>query len=232
MRKKIKPIFLTGLAVTIPIGLTIYILFFLISLMDGLLHIIPSRHHPDQVLGFHIPGLGIIFTLILIFAVGLATRSLLGRRLLLWGESLVYRVPLVRGIYQALKQIVDAMVSAKGESFKRVVLVEFPRKGLYTVAFVTGMASGEVQEKTEEKCINIFIPTTPNPTSGFYMMVPERETTRLDMTVEEAFKLIMSGGIVAPPHPRTGRAGGSSENPQAAVIPYDVHRITEKNANH
>ncbi|MGB4549444.1 MAG: DUF502 domain-containing protein [Syntrophales bacterium] len=232
MRKKIKPIFLTGLAVTIPIGLTIYILFFLISLMDGLLHIIPSRHHPDQVLGFHIPGLGIIFTLILIFAVGLATRSLLGRRLLLWGESLVYRVPLVRGIYQALKQIVDAMVSAKGESFKRVVLVEFPRKGLYTVAFVTGMASGEVQEKTEEKCINIFIPTTPNPTSGFYMMVPERETTRLDMTVEEAFKLIMSGGIVAPPHPRTGRAGGYSENPQAAVIPYDVHRITEKNANH
>jgi uncharacterized membrane protein len=232
MRKKIKPIFLTGLAVTIPIGLTIYILIFLISLMDGLLHVIPSRLHPDQVLGFHIPGLGIIFTLILIFAMGLTTRSLLGRRLLLWGESLVYKIQLVRGIYQALKQIVDAMMSAKGESFKRVVLVEFPRKGLYTVAFVTGIASGEVQEKTEEKCINVFIPTTPNPTSGFYMMVPESETTHLDMTVEEAFKLIMSGGIVAPPHPRTGRIGGSSENPQAAVIPYDVHRITEKNMNH
>jgi uncharacterized membrane protein len=203
MRKKVKKIFLTGLAVTIPIGLTIYILIFLISLMDGMLNIIPSRLHPDQVLGFRIPGLGIIFTLILILAMGLMTRSILGRRLLLWGETLVYKIPLVRGIYQALKQIVFAMMGTKGESFKRVVLVEFPRKGLYTVAFVTGIASGEVQEKTEERCINIFIPTTPNPTSGFYMMVPENQVVRLDMSVEEAFKLIMSGGIVTPAYPRS-----------------------------
>jgi uncharacterized membrane protein len=230
MRKKVKQIFLTGLAVTIPIGLTIYILIFLISLMDGMLNIIPSRLHPDQVLGFRIPGLGIIFTLILILAMGLTTRSILGRRLLLWGETLVYKIPLVRGIYQALKQIVFAMMSTKGESFKRVVLVEFPRKGLYTVAFVTGIASGEVQEKTKERCINIFIPTTPNPTSGFYMMVPEDQVVRLDMSVEEAFKLIMSGGIVAPPYPRsvlTEKPAEGVQNSQAAIIPYEVHRKAE-----
>ncbi len=202
MGKKLKQIFLTGMAVTIPFGLTVYILVFLMSLMDGLLSIIPARLHPDQILGFHIPGLGVIFTLVLILVMGLTTRSILGRRFLLWGEALVYRIPLVRGIYQALKQIVHAMMSTKGESFKRVVLVEFPRKGLYTVAFVTGIASGEVQEKTQERCINLFIPTTPNPTSGFYMMVSEREVIRLDMSVEEAFKLIMSGGIVTPPYPR------------------------------
>ncbi len=214
MRKKLKPIFLTGLAVIIPIGLTIYILIFLIGLMDGLLHVIPSRLHPDQLFGFHIPGLGILFTLVLIFVAGLATRSLLGRRLLTWGESLVYKIPLIRGIYQALKQIVSAMMNTSGESFKRVVLVEFPRRGMYTVAFVTGIAAGEVQEKTEERCINVFIPTTPNPTSGFYMMVPEREALRLDMTVEEAFKLVMSGGIVTPPQAPSFRSGESSENPQ------------------
>ena len=199
MKKDIKPIFLTGLAVTVPIGLTVYILIFLIDLMDGLLHVIPSRFHPDHLLGFRIPGLGIIFTVVFIFAMGLTTRSILGSKILLWGESMVVRVPLVRGIYQAFKQVVDAMVSTKGESFKRVVLVEFPRKGLYTVAFVTGLTSGEVRDKTAENCVNIFIPTTPNPTSGFYMMVPEDQVVTLDMTVEEAFKLIMSGGIVAPP---------------------------------
>ena len=218
------------MAVTIPFGLTVYILVFLISLMDGLLSIIPTRLHPDQVLGFHIPGLGVIFTLILIMVMGLTTRSILGRRFLLWGEAVVYRIPLVRGIYQALKQIVHAMMSTKGESFKRVVLVEFPRKGLYTVAFVTGIASGEVQEKTAERCINLFIPTTPNPTSGFYMMVPENEVIRLDMSVEEAFKLIMSGGLVTPPYPRgvlTEKPVESVENPQAEIIPYEAHRKAE-----
>jgi uncharacterized membrane protein len=230
MKKNVKQIFLTGLAVMIPFGLTIYVMVYLISLMDGLLSILPTRFHPDQVLGFHIPGLGFIFTLILILAVGLTVRSILGRSLLLWGERLVYKIPLVRGIYQALKQIVHAMMSTKGESFKRVVMVEFPRKGLYTVAFVTGIATGEMQEKTDERCINIFIPTTPNPTSGFYMMVPEDQVVRLDMSVEEAFKLIMSGGIVAPPYPRsvlTGKPVEDVQNPPPAIIHYEAHRKAE-----
>jgi len=198
MRKKIKPILLTGLAVTIPFGLTIYILIFLFNLMDGLLNIIPTRLHPDQVFGFHIPGLGIIFTLILIFVMGLTTRSILGRRFLLWGEMLVYKVPLVRGIYQALKQIVHAMMSTRGESFKRVVLVEFPRPGQYSVGFLTGEQHEEVQLRTKEKVVSVFVPTTPNPTTGFLQYFPAEDVIPTSFSVEEAFKMVMSLGVLTP----------------------------------
>lgn len=198
MKPKLKNIFLAGLAVTVPIGLTIYILIFLIDLMDGLLGVIPAVIHPDQILGFRIPGLGVIVTLVLIFIAGLLTTSYAGGRLFRFAEVLVDRIPLVRGIYQAIKQIVETMVSKEGQSFKKVVLVEFPRKGLYTVAFMTGTTVGELREKTGGRCINIFIPTTPNPTSGYYMMIPEDSVIPMEMSVEDAFKLIISGGILTP----------------------------------
>ena len=134
----------------------------------------------------------------LIFAAGFLTTSYLGGKFFRFAEALVERIPLVRGIYQAIKQIVQTMVSKEGQSFKRVVLVEFPRPGLYTVAFVTGVASGELKDKTGGHCINLFVPTTPNPTSGYYVMVPEDDVTDLEMSVEEAFKLIISGGMIAP----------------------------------
>ena len=198
MRKKIKNTFLTGIAVIIPIGLTVYILFFLISIMDNLLKIVPARFQPDNLFNFHIPGLGVIFTLILIFIVGLVTKSYLGNKLVRLGEWFVNKIPFVRSIYQAIKQLVDAIFSDKSQSFKKVVIVEYPRKGMYVIALVTGESKGEVQTKMAQKCINLFVPTTPNPTSGFYIMVPEDDVINMDMTVEEAFKLIISGGIVAP----------------------------------
>ncbi|MDO9527555.1 MAG: DUF502 domain-containing protein [Syntrophales bacterium] len=198
MRKKIKNTFLTGIAVIIPIGLTVYILLGMTNLMDKILKIIPTRFQPDELLNFHIPGLGVIFTLILIFIVGLITKSYLGNKLVRLGEWFVNKIPFVRSIYQAIKQLVDAVFSDKSQSFKKVVIVEYPRKGMYAIALVTGEAKGEVQTKTAQKCINLFIPTTPNPTSGFYIMVPEDDVINMDMTVEEAFKLIISGGIVAP----------------------------------
>jgi uncharacterized membrane protein len=198
MKHKLKNAFLAGLAVTIPVGLTIYILIFLIDLMDGLLRIIPSQYHPDRFLGVRVPGLGVIATVVLIFAAGFLTTSYLGGKFFRFAEALVERIPLVRGIYQAIKQIVQTMVSKEGQSFKRVVLVEFPRPGLYTVAFVTGVTTGELKDKTGGNCINLFVPTTPNPTSGYYVMVPEDGVTDLEMSVEEAFKLIISGGMIAP----------------------------------
>lgn len=200
MRKQIRKIFFTGLAVFIPIGLTVYLLFFMIDLMDGLLGIIPSGIHPDNLLGRHIKGLGVIFTILLIFVVGLITKSYIGNWLIEAGESLLNRIPLVRGIYQSLKQIVDAMMDrdGKGGGYQGVVLIEFPRQGIFSVAFVTGEAIKELKPKTEERCLNIFIPTTPNPTSGYYLIVAESNVRKLDMTVEEAFKLIISGGIVSP----------------------------------
>jgi len=198
MKHRIKNIFLAGLAVTVPIGLTIYVLLFLIDLMDGLLRVIPAALHPEALLGFRIPGLGAAATVLLVFAAGLVTTSYAGERLFRLADALVERIPLVRGIYQAIRQIVQTMVSKEGQGFKRVVLVEFPRPGLYTVAFVTGPTAGELRGKTGGRGINIFVPTTPNPTSGYYMIVPEDRVTDLEMSVEEAFKLVISGGMIAP----------------------------------
>jgi len=198
IRKNIKGVFLTGIAAIIPVGVTFYILYLIIGMMNKLVKIIPARFHPDQILPFHLPGLGIIITLILIFTVGLVTKSYLGKKLVSLGERMVGKIPLVRGIYNALKQLVDAVFSDKGQSFKKAVLIEYPREGLYSIAFVTGVSRGEVQVKTAQKCVNVFVPTTPNPTSGFYIMVPESDAIGLDMSVEEAFTLIISGGIVSP----------------------------------
>ena len=196
--KRIKGVFLTGIAAIIPVGVTFYVLYLIIGMMNKLVRVIPARFHPDQILPFHIPGLGVIITLILIFIAGLVTKSYLGNKAVVLGEKLVSKIPLVRGIYNALKQLVEAVVSDKGESFRKAVLIEYPRKGLYSIAFVTGETQGEVQSKTSQKCVNLFIPTTPNPTSGFYIMIPETDLINLDMTVEEAFTLIISGGIASP----------------------------------
>jgi uncharacterized membrane protein len=198
IKKSIKAVFLTGLIAVIPAGVTIYVLYLIIKLMNNLVRFVPARYHPDQLLPFHIPGLGVIITLILIFTIGLVTRSYLGKKLAILGDRMVRQIPLVRGIYNALKQFVDAVFSDKGQSFKKAVLIEYPRKGLYSIAFVTGVSRGEVQAKTLQRCVNVFVPTTPNPTSGFYIMVPEGDMIALDMTVEEAFTLIISGGIVSP----------------------------------
>ncbi len=199
MRKKIKKIMLTGVAAIIPVGLTIYILLIIIKAMNNLVRIIPYRYQPDQILPFHVPGLGIIFTLILIFVVGLVTKSYLGKKAVTLGELIVGKIPLVRGIYKGIKQLVDAIMSDKGDSFKKVVLIEYPRKGLYSIAFVTGDTRGEVKERTFQNAMNLFVPTTPNPTSGFYIVIPKSDVIPLTMTVEEAFTLIMSGGIITPP---------------------------------
>jgi uncharacterized membrane protein len=195
----LKNIFLTGLAVIVPVGLTLYILVFLIGMMDGLLTFIPRKFHPDMLIGFHIPGFGIIVTIMLIFICGLMTKSIVGNRIVLYGEGLLDRIPIVRSIHMAIKKIVDSMVLYRSRSFKKVVLVEFPRKGAYTVAFVTGEPVHEIHSKTGQRCVSVYVPTTPNPTSGYFVIFPEHEVIQLDMSVEDAFTLIISGGIVNPP---------------------------------
>jgi len=198
LKKKLKQIFLTGLAVTIPIGLTLYILFFLIDIMDGLLKVIPIKYHPDTLIGTHIPGLGIIVTLALVFICGLVTTSYVGYKIVRSGEDLVDRIPFVRSLYKAIKQISDNMFMDQRKSFKKVVLVEFPRKGIYTIGFVTGVPGLEVQKKTGQNSISVFIPTTPNPTSGYLIIVPEEELVQVEMSVEEALTFIISVGIITP----------------------------------
>jgi uncharacterized membrane protein len=191
VESQIKKYFLTGLLVVVPISLTIYILAFLIAIVEKFL--------PYKYLPFYIPGLGILITALLILGVGFLTSNYIGSKLVSIGDGIISRIPLVKSIYASVKQISQAVLSQDGKNFRRVVLIEYPRKGLYTLAFVTGVAGGEVQNKTKETVLNIFVPTTPNPTSGFYLMVPENEVTHLDMTTEEAFKLVVSGGMITPP---------------------------------
>ncbi len=200
LKKKMKRIFLTGLAVVIPAGLTIYILSFIIGMMDRLLKIVPEMYQPDTLLKFHIPGLGVIVTVALIFICGLLTTSYLGNRLVGFGEYLVGKIPFVRSIYQAIKRIAESLLMDKAQSFKRVVLVEYPRRGVHSIGFVTGIPNGEVQQKlgAEKPRVGVFIPLALTPSTGFFIMVPREELIELKMSVEEAFTLIISAGIVTP----------------------------------
>ncbi len=198
LRTNLKNYFFTGLLVILPIFITGNVILFLIRGMDAILKFIPVKYLPDTYLPFHIPGLGLIFVVILVFAVGLLARNIVGRKIVHLGENVVERIPLVRILYAGVKQLLETIFLQKTDAFKRVALVEYPRRGTYVIGFITGESKGEVQDKTDKNMINVFIPTTPNPTSGFYMLVPDDELVVLDMSVEDAFKLIISGGIVSP----------------------------------
>ncbi len=198
MKKRIKRLFLTGLAAIIPIGVTVYILFFLVRLLGGITKIVPLPYKMEKWLPLPAAVADLIVLILVIFAVGLLVRSYLGKKLVAWGERVLDKIPVVRTIYVASKQLTHAIFSENSGNFQRVVLMEYPRKGLYCICFVTGTAQGELQEKTTSHLINVFVPTTPNPTSGFLVMVPQEEVISLDMSVDEAFALIVSGGIYTP----------------------------------
>jgi uncharacterized membrane protein len=200
LKKKLKSVFLTGLAVTIPIGLTLYILFFIIDVMDGLLRIVPARYDPNVLLGFRIPGLGVVFTVLLILLAGLITKSYVGNRVLRKGEGLFSRIPIVRSIYLAIKQIFNSLFLGKSRSFRKVVLLEYPRKGLHSIGFITGSVEETFPQIADDnqKKIGVFIPLAVTPYTGAFVIVREDEVVEVGMTVEEAFTLIISAGIVSP----------------------------------
>lgn len=187
-----------GLLVWLPIGVTWLIVRALINLMDGVLFILPRRFHPDTLLGFHIPGLGLLLSVAVLLLTGVVAANLLGKRLVAFSESLLAKIPIVRTIYSAAKQVTETVFAQKGMSFRKVLLIEYPRKGIWSIAFYTGTTVGEVQIKTEKEVVNVFLPTTPNPTTGFLMMIPREDVIELDMPVEEGIKLIMTLGVIAP----------------------------------
>jgi uncharacterized membrane protein len=196
----LKKYLLTGLIVVVPITITLYIIQALIGIMDNFLAFVPKAYHPDTLLGFHIPGLGLVLVTILVFLIGLLTHSYIGNKTVEIWDLLIGRIPLVRNIYQAIKQFTEAVFSTTGSHFKQVVMLEFPRAGVYSIGFLAGLAGGELEIKAGQKIMSIFIPCTPNPTTGYYVLAPEKELMYLDMSVEEAFKLIVSGGLVQPNH--------------------------------
>lgn len=200
VRHKLKNYFFTGLLLVVPVAMTFMVVRWLVSLMDSMLiSVLPGALHPDLLFGLSSPGVGLVATLLLILAIGMLAANIFGRSLVNFSERMVDRIPIVKGIYMLFKQVSDTVFNRDRGAFRQVVLIEYPRKEIWSVAFVTGVSSGEVQTVTERKLVNIFVPTTPNPTSGFYILVPEDDMIPLTMTVEEAFKLIISGGMVTPP---------------------------------
>jgi uncharacterized membrane protein len=189
---------ITGLLVWLPLGVTLLVLKLLIDMMDQTLLILPAAYHPDHLLGFHIPGLGVVLSVAVVLSTGIVMAHFFGQQIVDVWESVLNRIPLVRSIYASVKQLSETLLSSGGQSFRKVLLIEYPRKGLWTLAFQTGTEVGEAQARTGEEVINVYVPTTPNPTSGFFLMVPRRDVVELDMSVDEGLKMIISMGVVVP----------------------------------
>lgn len=195
--KRLRNYFISGLLFWIPLGLSIVVIKFFLELIDNL---VPPEYLPEEIfnLNTNIPGSGIILVIIIIIVTGILFNNFIGKRVLEFWGKLLDKIPGFRGIYKALKQLSDTMLSPSSNSFKKALLIEYPRKGLWTIAFQAGDYHGEVEEKINQNLINIYVPTTPNPTSGFFIMLPKEDVIELNMGVDEAFKLVISTGVVTP----------------------------------
>jgi len=189
---------IAGLLLWLPLGVTVLVVKLLVDFMDKTLLLIPERFQPDVVLGFHIPGLGLVLSVAIVLFTGVIVANFFGKRLLSFWEAILAKIPLVRTIYHSVKQVVETLLSSNGKSFRKVMLIEYPRKGIWTLAFQTGHTTKEIQNKTGHKLINVFVPTTPNPTSGFFVMLPVEDVIELDLTVEAGLKMIVSMGVIMP----------------------------------
>ncbi len=211
--KNLRKYIIAGLLVWLPLAVTFQLLKFVVGKMDGwldkFLEWLPPSFNPDQLLGVEIPGLGVIFTFLLLVLTGMFAANIVGRAFVTGWESLMDRIPIVRPIYSAVKKFAEVVFSDKTDSFKKVLLIQYPRLGVYSFAFQTSSQLGEVQDRTGEDVICVFVPTTPNPTSGFILIVPRKEVIELDMEVDQALKMIISLGVVVP----TWRKGDLPELP-------------------
>jgi uncharacterized membrane protein len=198
MMKHLRRYLVAGLLVWIPLGVTVFILRVLIGLMDRTLLLIPAQYRPEEWLGFTVPGLGLLLTVLVLLVTGLLAANIVGRSMVGLWESLLDRIPVVRSVYSAAKNFAEIVFSDSGQSFKKVLLIEYPRKGIYSLAFQTATNLGEVQARMGEEMICTFVPTTPNPTSGYIIIVPKKDIIELDMEIDEALKMIISLGVIVP----------------------------------
>lgn len=201
---RVRNYFFTGIIVTAPIAITFAFAMWVINWIDSkVVPLIPSAYNPQVLLqehtGLHIPGIGLVVVLIGLTLIGFLAAGLLGRFIVRVGENLLNRMPIIRSIYGALKQIFETVLRSSSRSFREVALIEYPRRGIWAIGFITTKTTGEVRSEIKEDVVNVFLPTTPNPTSGFLLFVPRKDLVVLDMGVEEAIKMIVSAGIVTPP---------------------------------
>jgi uncharacterized membrane protein len=197
---RVRTYFLAGVLITAPVSLTIYLAWLFITFVDErVFSLLPPQYNPETYLPFSIPGIGLLLALVGLTLIGALTAGILGRAVNQLLEGILNRLPVIRSLYSAIKQIMETVLANKSAAFRECVLIEYPRRGIWTLGFITGRTKGEVQERTAEEVINVFVPTTPNPTSGFLLFVPERDIIRLKMPIEDGLKLVVSGGIVTPP---------------------------------
>jgi uncharacterized membrane protein len=195
----IKRYFVTGLLIWVPLAITAWVLSLIAGIADQSLRLLPESMHPHNLLGFDVPGTGVVLTLLIILVTGLLAANFIGQRLVSWWEKLLARIPVVNSIYNSVKQVSDTLFSSSGNAFRQALLVQYPRAGSWTIAFLTGTPGGDVVNHLTEDHVSVYVPTTPNPTSGFFLMLPRSEVIELDMDVDEALKYIISMGVVAPP---------------------------------
>ena len=196
---RLRNYFLAGILVTAPISITIFLTLKFLSFLDNkITPIIPEAYNPNTYLPISVPGLGLIIAIVFFILVGWFTRNFFGRLLVRISEYVVERVPVINTVYGALKQIFETVMASQSDAFKEVVMFEYPRKGIWVMGFVTGATKGEVQDLTKKDMVNVFLPTTPNPTSGFLLFLPKKDVMYMDMSVEEGIKMIVSGGILTP----------------------------------
>ncbi|MBC7782161.1 MAG: DUF502 domain-containing protein [Proteobacteria bacterium] len=212
--------FVTGLLIWIPIGITLWAIDFLVGTLDQSVALLPRSWRTEAWVGMHIPGMGVLITLGIVTLTGVVGANLIGQRLLAYWESLLARIPVVRSIYYGVKQVTDSLLASNGQSFRKAVMLQFPRPGVWTIGFLTGRPAGEVARHLPGDSVGVFIPLTPNPTSGYFLLVPANEVIELEMSVEEALKYIISMGIVPPR--AIVRSDGSDVTPLVVARPPPV----------
>lgn len=202
MMAKFRKWLFAGLLVLAPLGITVWVLEWVISTLDQTLHILPEAWQPDRLLGLHIPGLGVIFALVMVLLIGALTSNYVGNQLLHWWNAMLHRIPVVRSIYSGVKQVSDTLFSEKGNAFRQAVLVQWPREGMWTIGFVTGTPGGDLVRHLPEDCLSVFVPTTPNPTGGYFVMLKRSDCIVLDLSVDEALTYVISMGVIVPGGPK------------------------------
>ena len=198
MRVRLKKYFITGLLIWVPLGITLWVLHLLVSTMDQTLLLLPEQFQTESWLGLHVPGMGVVMTLLVVLVTGLVAANFLGQHLLRFWEGVLGRIPVVKSIYNSVKQVSDTLFTSGGHAFRKALLVQYPREGSWTIAFLTGQPGGDVANHLQGEYWSIYVPTTPNPTSGFFLMMPKADVIVLDMSVDEALKYIISMGVVSP----------------------------------
>jgi uncharacterized membrane protein len=201
----LKRYLITGLLIWIPLVITIWVLHFLVSTMDQSLLLLPPQWQPEALIGRSIPGIGAILTVLIVLATGVLASNILGQRLVALWEAILRRIPVVNSIYLGVKQVSDTLFRPGGDAFRKAVLVEWPREGMWTIAFLTGVPGGDAANHLRGNYVSIYVPTTPNPTGGYFIMLPREDIIELDMTVDVALKYIVSMGVAAPIGDRQSR---------------------------